>query len=203
MKRLLLLMVGILFVAFSTQATAGIITFEGIVGPGERLFANTGERPSPQIISDGIDNYIFTLNSGNWSFEDSAYPSSPNPPQNGTDTMSVDGYQFSSITIQKQGGGSFDLDSIDMASWSGTGTTVRATSGVLSQDFSPGFALTAFSFSNAWSGLSSVSFTNINVPNAWTLDNVVLNSTVPEPTTMLMLGLGLMGLAGVRRRMHK
>jgi len=198
MKRwLLLLVVGLLCAA---PAAAGTITFEGIVGPGERLFANTGERPSPQVISDGVENFVFTLISGNWSFEDSAYSGAP--PRNGTDTMSVDGFQYSTITIQKQGGGSFDLNSVDLAVWTTTpATMVRVSSGALSQDFSPGTTFGTFLFPAGWAGLTSVSLTNVGGANAWTLDNVVLNtSTVPEPASLLLFGTGLVGLRSWRKR---
>ena len=198
MKRALLtFVIGLLCAA---PVTAGTITFEGIVGPGERLFANTGERPSPQVISDGVENFVFTLISGNWSFEDSAYSGAP--PRNGTDTMSVDGFQYSTITIQKQGGGSFDLNSVDLAVWTTTpATMVRVSSGALSQDFSPGTTFGTFLFPAGWAGLTSVSLTNVGGANAWTLDNVVLNtSTVPEPASLLLFGTGLVGLRSWRKR---
>ena len=200
MKRaLLIFVIGLLCAA---PVSAGTIAFEGIVGPGERLFASTGERPSPQVISDGVENYVFTLISGNWSFEDSTYVVDP-PPKNGTDTMSVDGFQYSSMTITKLGGGAFDLNSIDLAHWStGSPTTIHVTSGALFQDFSPGVVFGTFSFPGTWSGISSATFTNVGAATAWTLDNIALNSSpVPEPaSSLLLLGIGLAGLRAWRKR---
>jgi hypothetical protein len=49
-------------------------------------------------------------------------------------------------------------------------------------------------------GHGSVVSSNINGPYQMELSG---SSAVPEPTTMLLLGLGLIGVAGVRRRIQK
>lgn len=76
----------------------------------------------------------------------------------------------------------------------GTGGTITATI-----DHSV-FGIYTYNFGAGWNNLSSVAFDAKGSNNRAVFDNINVNSVqVPEPASIALLGLGLLGFAAVRR----
>lgn len=194
-----------------TPAAAATIDFEDAAA-----VAGGADVLSPDIMSGG---FIFD-SSGNHLHRVNGSIAS-----NGSTNLGIHEFPgFNNIvTIRPVGGGVFSLNAIDFGEW--LGTTPRTTiliNGIGGTNPSTFFTLDGFvngpiapsdfetvTFDASWSNLTAVTLDGINGPfdingfplGSFVIDNIVVNTAVPEPMSIVLLGSGL--VVAARRRLRR
>lgn len=149
---------------------------------------------------------LTTATSG-WAIVSNAWTFSPPVTQNGTVRFLMSGngnggVNGAQMTLTDTTNVPFSIQSFDSAvMFLGTANTVDVIGninggGTVNASFNINSTFTTFNLSGAWTNLDSVIFrsgTNaafVTDPGV-SLDNIVVNSPVPEPATLAVLGLGV------------
>ena len=178
-----------LLLLFSFPANATIVDFDAFA-PQDTVL---------NVISyQGLDFTRFGSNGFMLDWDNTS--TNPSPNSNGTPALIFLGFGGPSedfVRITKTGGGIFDLNSLDMTiSWYDTNAS--------EQIFINGNPITLFqgiqTYNLNLTGVTQVDVTGF--PDGyWLMDNVVYDATaVPEPGTLTLMGMGMAGVALIRRR---